>query len=56
MIYPEDGKKLIELAKNSILNFFDNIETKPDNYIRDNFSKEQGVFVTLHKKGDLRGV
>ncbi len=48
----EDKEKLISLAKNSILEEFD---SKKDSDTIDKFSQKRGVFVTLKKKGELRG-
>ena len=49
----EQGKKLIELAKASIKSSFDDKKIDLKDYKE--FSKKQGVFVTLKEKGNLRG-
>ena len=53
MITVEDGKKLIDLARKTIaLSFKDQ---KPDLKDYSMYSNLRGVFVTLHKHGQLRG-
>ncbi|MBU2561133.1 MAG: TIGR00296 family protein [Nanoarchaeota archaeon] len=49
----EDGKRLIELARKSIESYFSKKDINLETYKK--FSDKQGVFVTLHKKGELRG-
>ncbi len=49
----KDGEKLVKLARNSISLFFSGSE--PDISDVKGFNKKQGVFVTLHKNGQLRG-
>ncbi|MBN1544122.1 AmmeMemoRadiSam system protein A [Candidatus Woesearchaeota archaeon] len=49
----EDGKRLLELARNSIKAHFSKKDVDLRPYSK--FSGKQGVFVTLHKKGELRG-
>lgn len=49
----EQGKKLIELAKKAIILKFENKTPELTDYKE--FSKKQGVFVTLKKNGELRG-
>ncbi|MBW2967901.1 AmmeMemoRadiSam system protein A [Candidatus Woesearchaeota archaeon] len=53
MLSPADGKKLIALARNSIESRFSG--NKVDFSDVKGFDKKQGVFVTLHKHGRLRG-
>ena len=49
----EDGKLLLELARKILeLHFY---RKKFDESKYDKFSEKQGVFVTLHKHGELRG-
>jgi len=43
------GDKLLKLARDSLITYFSN--TIPDS----DFSEKRGVFVTLHKDGQLRG-
>jgi uncharacterized protein (TIGR00296 family) len=49
-----DAKKLIILARRAIENTLSGKDVKDDK-LELEFSKKQGVFVTLNKKGDLRG-
>jgi len=49
----KDGKKLVRLARNSILSSFS--QEKLDLSETEEFQKKQGVFVTLTKKNKLRG-
>lgn len=53
MFSESDGKKLLALAKDSIISYFNESEPSLEGF--ENFSEKQGVFVTLHKKGHLRG-
>jgi uncharacterized protein len=53
MLTPEDGKQLIILARKSIGSYFSGQEIDLEQYSK--FNKKQGVFVTLHKHGELRG-
>ena len=55
MLSEEDGKSLLKLARNSIISQFNKKELDISNYNTENFSKKQGIFVTLHKQGQLRG-
>jgi len=55
MLSPEQGKKLIKLARESIASEFSKKEHPIDSSIKKEFGEEQGVFVTLHIKGELRG-
>ncbi|MFC1723863.1 AmmeMemoRadiSam system protein A [Nanoarchaeota archaeon] len=48
-----DYKPLLELARKTLEAHFSG--EKLDTSKWDNFNKKQGVFVTLHKAGDLRG-
>lgn len=55
MISQEEGQKLLQLAKKSIISVLDKKELAVDSYLKQRFSEKQGCFVTLHKKGELRG-
>ncbi|NQU98974.1 AmmeMemoRadiSam system protein A [Candidatus Woesearchaeota archaeon] len=49
----EDKKTLLRLARESIETYFKRQDPDINNVLH--LNKEQGVFVTLHKLGDLRG-
>ncbi len=51
----EQGKKLIELARESISNQLKGKDTEAAKELQKEFSSKQGVFVTLNKQGELRG-
>lgn len=51
----DDGKELIKLAKESIKTYFSDKEQEISADIKDKYSDKRGVFVTLHKEGQLRG-
>ncbi|MBU0757011.1 MAG: TIGR00296 family protein [Nanoarchaeota archaeon] len=53
MLSLEEGKKFVRLARNSIRMYFTNEEVDLSNVKK--FSDKQGVFVTLNKRGMLRG-
>ncbi|MFH1064309.1 MAG: AmmeMemoRadiSam system protein A [Candidatus Woesearchaeota archaeon] len=53
MLTREQTKKLLRLARNSIETYFSKTDIDLDEYSE--FDRKQGVFVTLHKDGDLRG-
>jgi AmmeMemoRadiSam system protein A len=53
MLTKEQGNKLLTLARKSIETYFSKQELDLKEYAE--FDKEQGVFVTLHKQGNLRG-
>ena len=53
MISEQDKKRLLKLARNSIMTSFSN--ENPDTVGTEKFSEKQGVFVTLHKNKQLRG-
>lgn len=55
MIEKEDAKKLIELAKRSVSDIFTGEVTEADDELKEKFSEPEGIFVTLTKKGELRG-
>jgi len=50
-----DKKALLKLARDSISTHFDDKEPDVDESIKEKYKEKQGVFVTLHKKGELRG-
>lgn len=49
----QDQKALLKLARESIETYFKHSEPDTSNVLH--LNKKQGVFVTLHKQGDLRG-
>jgi len=51
----KDGKELIALARNSISAHLENKDVIISGKIKKRYSEKQGVFVTLHKHGELRG-
>lgn len=51
----KDGKELIALARDSISCKLDNKELNIKENTKKKYSDKQGVFVTLHKHGELRG-
>jgi uncharacterized protein (TIGR00296 family) len=55
MLSLEDGKVLLKLAKKSVTSYFTGEPIDVDESIKKKFSHNQGVFVTLHKHGELRG-
>ena len=55
MLSVEQGQKLIKLARESITISFSGENLEPDSKIVSEFSENQGVFVTLHEDGKLRG-
>lgn len=59
MLAQADGKKLLKLARDSITSYFSGKDKKKidlASFSSDSkFNQKQGVFVTLHKDGDLRG-
>jgi uncharacterized protein (TIGR00296 family) len=56
MLTKEEGKRLLNLARQSIESYFSKQDTDLSQF-KDNpkFNKEQGVFVTLNKNDNLRG-
>lgn len=50
-----DGKALIELARNSIYSILRDKVLKEDSILKQRFIEKRGVFVTIHKGGELRG-
>ncbi|MCK5629350.1 MAG: TIGR00296 family protein [Nanoarchaeota archaeon] len=50
-----DGKTLIELARNSIYSILRDKVLKEDSILKQRFIEKRGVFVTIHKNGELRG-
>ena len=55
MISLEDGKKLIKLARKTVLSALKSSDFPVDNSVKKMFSEKQGVFVTLHLNRQLRG-
>ncbi|MFC2135630.1 AmmeMemoRadiSam system protein A [Bacteroidota bacterium] len=53
MMHEEDKKSLLILARDSIETYFKKEEPNLENVLHMN--TEQGVFVTIHKRGSLRG-
>ncbi len=53
MLTPQEGKQLISLARKTIELEFSKKDIGLSDYSK--FSEKQGVFVTLHKHGELRG-
>ncbi|MBW2997595.1 AmmeMemoRadiSam system protein A [Candidatus Woesearchaeota archaeon] len=53
MLTEEQGRQLLELARNSIKSYFSGEEIDLKDYKQ--FNKKQGVFVTLNKNNELRG-
>ena len=53
MISEEDGKRLLELARLAVDSYFSGVE--PETKEVEHLNKKQGVFVTLNKRGALRG-
>lgn len=51
----KEGEELIGLARDSISAQLENKEIIVSDKIKKKFSEKQGVFVTLHKHGELRG-
>lgn len=51
----DDGKELVELARDSIKSCFSKEEAEVSEEIKEKYREKQGVFVTLKKHGDLRG-
>ena len=55
MISLADGKKLLNLAKESVRCHFSEAKVDVDSQLRKRYSEKQGVFVTLHKDKELCG-
>ena len=55
MVSLGQGKKLIRLARDSILSTLSGKEIKVKDDIKEEFGDVLGVFVTLNKGGELRG-
>ncbi|MFC1742135.1 AmmeMemoRadiSam system protein A [Nanoarchaeota archaeon] len=53
MLSEKESRQLLTLARDSIETYFSRQE--PDTKDCDHLKEKQGVFVTLHKHGDLRG-
>jgi uncharacterized protein (TIGR00296 family) len=55
MISPEEGQKLLLLAKQAILAAIEDKKVVIASYYSDRFAENCGCFVTIHKNGKLRG-
>ncbi len=55
MLTKEDGKALIDLARLAIQSVFEGTKLEVPKFYISKFSQSQGVFVTIHKHGKLRG-
>lgn len=55
MLSLEQGRKLINLARDSILSYFSKKEMKAKDDMKKEFGERRGAFVTLNKNGQLRG-
>jgi hypothetical protein len=55
MLNLEQGARLVKLARKAIESKFSLIKLRVDKKIKEEFSEFLGCFVTLHKKGQLRG-
>ncbi|MFH1613322.1 MAG: AmmeMemoRadiSam system protein B [bacterium] len=51
----EEKKELLNLARKSIEEYFNEKEKKISNSQNKKFEEKKGIFVTIHKKGKLRG-
>lgn len=52
---PEEKKELLKIARTTIANYLKNKRKVYPETDNPGFLEKRGVFVTLHKKGDLRG-
>ena len=55
MLSLEQGKKLVKLARDSIVSNFSNKKPIVSKELKEEFSAKMGVFVTINKGGNLRG-
>jgi|TARA_B100001971_G_scaffold193767_1_gene199167 uncharacterized protein (TIGR00296 family) len=55
MLSLEQGKKLVKLARDSIVSNFSNKKPAISNELKEEFSVKMGVFVTINKGSELRG-
>lgn len=55
MLTKAQGTKLLKLARESIQSSFSGNHAKVNDELKKEFSENQGVFVTLHEHGMLRG-
>ncbi len=51
----EQGKILLRTAREAIIQVCKGNAPEPDKKLKDSFPDKQGIFVTLHKNGELRG-
>jgi len=54
MVPEADGKRFLRLARETVSGAFKGIDPE-DHILKEKYQKKQGVFVTLKKKGELRG-
>jgi hypothetical protein len=55
MITQSQAKELIDLARQSIRDFFENKKTSISDKIKKDFGKKQGAFVSVYVKDELNG-
>ena len=55
MINLSQAKKLIDLARQSILDYFEDKETNASEQIKEEFSEKKGLFVSLYSEEELAG-
>ena len=55
MLSKEEGKQLVELAREAIKTKLENVSLNLDNDVKDKFSENQGCFVSLYLNNKLRG-
>jgi uncharacterized protein (TIGR00296 family) len=55
MISEEEGKRLLQLAREAVESVLKHSDLDVDSYCEQHFGENQGCFVTLHKDGELRG-
>ncbi|MCP3682289.1 MAG: AmmeMemoRadiSam system protein A [bacterium] len=55
MVSPHEVEELLKLARDAVSAVFAKKELKLSEHVKKKFSKEQGVFVSLHKNKELRG-
>jgi len=55
LLQPDEQQYLLQLARTVIKESANGEENYPGDYYSENLRQQFGVFVTLHKKGELRG-
>jgi len=55
MLSKEDGKRLIELARNAVRAYLESEDIKVSDELKERFREKRGVFVTIKENGELRG-